>query len=137
MMAKLSSFQEVQERLVPALHDRTHWIFVADGRPGHAQMVTIALALIEHEADLDYGFIEFMNMPTQHRGMLSVLAVPKRLLSQRDLGEFLAGTGITQPGTDEQDLILMPSSAHGQELIITFVFALEKGQAGEANQDMN
>ena len=111
------------ERLQAALTGRKHWVFVTDLQEAHLCLASLAMALIGRgrakDADLDYGVVETLDCRTGRRRKVSVLAVPKHLLSGKQLHRLLSAWGTpcsrddSHDATDGQDHSRRAKEPHG------------------------
>jgi hypothetical protein len=124
-------------RVRDAIRKRTRWVFVATVAEGHRKLAELAVALALRwevlglcvDSLLDFGAIDFLNAPTGHRGVISILTVPKSALSVDEVNSFLGRMPPHQQTDGSEDLFgLCLDTAAGREMLTLFFQAVHKGE---------
>jgi hypothetical protein len=124
-------------RVRDAIRARTRWVFVTELGDGHRQLASLAVNLALRwellglcpDALLDYGLIDFCNGPTGHRGVISILTVPKSALSVDEVNSFLGCLSPRQQTDGSEDLFgLCLDTDAGREMLTLFLQAVHKGK---------
>jgi hypothetical protein len=102
------------------------WVFVADSYDNAVRLHALGVSLRDVPG-LQYGTIDFCNLPTGHTALLTVLAVPKAYL---DLARFNALVAQHQLGcradSDTADIVVLCSQAASRETVVAFVLSITK-----------
>lgn len=89
----------------------THWVILADdGEMGTAFLAGLHIGLALRGVPPDAVAVarfEFFNLPTRHRGTVSLLTVPKTHLPRAALGAAMRGAGYGVGPDADQDSVMV------------------------------